>query len=353
MPDADRGIRLPLTAAQEGVWAAQRLNPANPRYNCASYLEIHGPVDAGLLGRAVRIALAEAEALRVRLDDDGGPGQTVRPVAETSPLDVLDLSAGADPRAAAEEWMRADLSRPVDLTRGPLVRHVLVKESADSWLLYLRYHHVVMDGLGHTVHVRRIAAVYTALTAGAEPPPYARSRCATWSPRTRPTRTRPPTPATAPTGWTGSPTGPPRSAWATSTPAPRADCCAGSPTSKAPTPHCCGTPPGGSAYGPPPCSSRPSPSTRAGSPAARRPCCGCRCPPAPPARPSAPRPCSPTNSRSGSPPRAPPPSPRWPPRCPGNSATPCATSASAASSCTASCFPRAAASSSPAPPSTW
>ncbi|WP_432153149.1 amino acid adenylation domain-containing protein [Streptomyces tricolor] len=170
MPDADRGIRLPLTAAQEGVWAAQRLNPANPRYNCASYLEIHGPVDAGLLGRAVRIALAEAEVLRVRLDDDGGPGQTVRPVAETSPLDVLDLSAGADPRAAAEEWMRADLSRPVDLTRGPLVRHVLVKESADSWLLYLRYHHVVMDGLGHTVHVRRIAAVYTALTAGAEPP---------------------------------------------------------------------------------------------------------------------------------------------------------------------------------------
>ncbi|MFJ4579131.1 amino acid adenylation domain-containing protein [Streptomyces echinatus] len=170
MSDADRGIRLPLTAAQEGVWAAQRLNPANPRYNCASYLEIHGPVDAGLLGRAVAVALAEAETLRVRLDDDGGPGQTVRPVAEKSPLEVLDLSDAASPRAAAEEWMRADLSRPVEPTRGPLVRHVLVKESADSWLLYLRYHHVVMDGLGHTVHVRRIAAVYTALTKGAEPP---------------------------------------------------------------------------------------------------------------------------------------------------------------------------------------
>ncbi|GHJ41948.1 non-ribosomal peptide synthetase [Streptomyces sp. TS71-3] len=168
MPDADRGTRLPLTAAQSGVWAAQRLSPANPRYNCASYLEIHGPVDAGLLDRAVAVALAEAEALRVRLDDDG-PGQTVLPPAE-NPLLVLDLSAAEAPRAAAEEWMRADLSRPVELTAGPLVRHVLIRESADSWLLYLRYHHVVMDGLGHTVHVRRIAAVYTALTAGVEPP---------------------------------------------------------------------------------------------------------------------------------------------------------------------------------------
>ncbi|MEU3001297.1 amino acid adenylation domain-containing protein [Streptomyces sp. NPDC006995] len=169
MPDADRGIRLPLTAAQSGVWAAQQLSPANPLYNCASYLEIHGPVHAERLGSAVAVALAEAEALRVRLDDDGGPGQSVLPLAENNPLDLLDLSAAEAPRAAAEEWMRADLSRPVELTAGPLIRHVLIRESADSWLLYLRYHHVVMDGLGHTVHVRRIAAVYTALMAGAEP----------------------------------------------------------------------------------------------------------------------------------------------------------------------------------------
>ncbi|WP_369228662.1 condensation domain-containing protein (plasmid) [Streptomyces sp. R39] len=68
--------------------------------------------------------------------------------------------------------MGADRSRPVELVVGPLVRHVLIRESADSWLLCLRYHHVVVDGLGHTVHVRRIAAVYPALTAGVEPRPH-------------------------------------------------------------------------------------------------------------------------------------------------------------------------------------
>ncbi|QKW09297.1 amino acid adenylation domain-containing protein [Streptomyces sp. NA04227] len=184
MPHRNPGIRLPLTAAQSGVWAAQQLDPGNPRYNCASYLEIHGPVDAALLGRAVRTALTEAEALRVRLDDfavrtgsedpEGaaefdGPGQTVVPVAE-NPLELLDLSAADRPRATAEQWMRADLSRPVELVSGQLVRHVLIEESANTRLLYLRYHHLLMDGLGQTAHVRRIAEVYTALAAGAEPP---------------------------------------------------------------------------------------------------------------------------------------------------------------------------------------
>ncbi|MFJ8629875.1 amino acid adenylation domain-containing protein [Streptomyces sp. NPDC093568] len=170
MPHSNGGTRLPLSAAQSGVWAAQQLDPGNPRYNCASYLEIHGAVDTGLLRRALRTALAEAEALRVRLDDTDGPGQTVTPVAE-SPLEVLDLSAADRPRAAAEDWMRADLSRPVELVSDRLVRHVLIEDSPATRLLYVRHHHLVMDGLGQSAHIRRIAEVYTALAAGVEPPP--------------------------------------------------------------------------------------------------------------------------------------------------------------------------------------
>ncbi|MEU5366932.1 amino acid adenylation domain-containing protein [Streptomyces sp. NPDC005925] len=174
MPDVSPGVRLPLTAAQSGVWAAQQLDPGNPRYNCASYLELHGPVDTALLRRAIRTALSEAEALRVRLDDPcdtGEPGQTVVPVAE-DPLELLDLSGdGAGNRGAAEAWMRADLARPVDLPAGdPLIRHVLVTDTPGTRLLYLRYHHLIMDGLGQTVHLRRVADVYTALAAGTEPP---------------------------------------------------------------------------------------------------------------------------------------------------------------------------------------
>ncbi|OON82592.1 non-ribosomal peptide synthetase [Streptomyces tsukubensis] len=172
MPHNNSGIRLPLSAAQLGVWAAQRLDPVNPRYNCASYLEIQGPVDVRVLREAVHRALLEAEALRVRFFDSAGregPEQTVTGVDDHR-LELLDLSDSERPRAAAEEWMRTDLSRPVDLTSGQLLRHVLIQDGSDRALLYLRYHHIIMDGLGQTSHIRRIAELYTALGAGTEPP---------------------------------------------------------------------------------------------------------------------------------------------------------------------------------------
>ncbi|MGW4492361.1 amino acid adenylation domain-containing protein [Streptomyces sp. NPDC004376] len=156
---------LPLSPAQLGVWAAQQLDSGSPRYNCAAYLRIHGSVDEGLMRRAVNTALGDAEALRVRFDDGG---QTITPVADEA-LELVDLSGEDDPVAAAEEWMRADLARPVDLGAGPLIRHALIKEEEQSRLLYLRHHHIVLDGFGQTLHLRRISEVYTALVAGELP----------------------------------------------------------------------------------------------------------------------------------------------------------------------------------------
>lgn len=148
-----------MTSAQLGVWTAQQLDAASPRYNCGSYIEIHGRVDSALMSCAVGAALQDAEALRVSFV---GEEQRVDPVPP-DPLEFVDTTAAADPRAAAETWMLEDLSRPVDLEAGPLVRHALIRHSDISALLYLRYHHVVMDGFGQTLHVRRLAEIYTAL----------------------------------------------------------------------------------------------------------------------------------------------------------------------------------------------
>ncbi|WP_433498948.1 amino acid adenylation domain-containing protein [Sphaerimonospora sp. CA-214678] len=162
-----------MTRAQLGVWAAQHLDPMSPRYNCGSYVEIRGPLDEAVLRRAVGTALTEAEALRVRFDTagpSGDPAQTVASGTGTgTELELLDLTGR--PRAAAEEWMRADLSRPVRPLADPLVRCVLIREAPDGHLLYIRYHHLVMDGFGQTVYIRRIAEIYTALADGAAPPP--------------------------------------------------------------------------------------------------------------------------------------------------------------------------------------
>ncbi|XTP10868.1 amino acid adenylation domain-containing protein [Streptomyces albus subsp. chlorinus] len=178
---------MPLTAAQEGMWYAQALDPDSPALNTAECLRVDGPLDPGLFAAALRHVAAEADALRVRVaDTPDGPRQYVRETVEV-PLTVRDLrpaagpdatgpratgpAAGAEAERRAEEWMRADLATPCDLAAGPLFGHALFRVGEERWLWYQRVHHLVMDGYGHGLLVRRTAEVYTALAHGQQPPP--------------------------------------------------------------------------------------------------------------------------------------------------------------------------------------
>ena len=162
---------LPLTAAQSGMWFAQSLDPLSPAQNTAECLEIEGSLDSELFARALRWVASEAEALRVRVEDSPeGPRQRVL-ASVGLPLTTRDLRDAAEAGARADEWMRDDLAEPFDLTAGPLFRHALFRVGEERWLWYQRIHHLVMDGFGYSLLVRRTAEVYTALVKGAEPGP--------------------------------------------------------------------------------------------------------------------------------------------------------------------------------------
>ncbi|MDX2617602.1 non-ribosomal peptide synthetase [Streptomyces stelliscabiei] len=161
---------LPLTAAQHGVWVAQRLTPDSPLYTCGIHYDVPGPVDRALLARAVERAVTETEALRVRFEDDG---ETVRQSVDPSvqgELEYLDLSGEADPAGAARAWIDADLARPVPVTGDRLFRHTLLRLGPDRHWFHFRYHHILLDGYGQVLHCRRLLEVYTALAAGEQPP---------------------------------------------------------------------------------------------------------------------------------------------------------------------------------------
>ncbi|MFJ1846533.1 MULTISPECIES: condensation domain-containing protein [unclassified Streptomyces] len=87
-PVSEHGsVRLPVSAAQMGVWVAQQLSPDSPLYNCATCFEISGRLDAELLTEAVRRTVAETEALRVRFADDGDElSQIVAPAGDDIPV---------------------------------------------------------------------------------------------------------------------------------------------------------------------------------------------------------------------------------------------------------------------------
>ncbi|MEU0088773.1 condensation domain-containing protein, partial [Streptomyces sp. NPDC006274] len=164
------GHGIPLTAAQSGIWFAQQLDAENPVYNAGEYLEIHGALDRGLFEAALRRVVDEMDNLRARFTETpDGPRQVIEQDLRWELLTV-DVSAEADPRAAAEAWMRADMARPQDTSAGPLFLFVLFRAADDRWFWLHRYHHLLVDGFTVALVARRTAEIYTALTTGEESP---------------------------------------------------------------------------------------------------------------------------------------------------------------------------------------
>ncbi|WP_431896076.1 amino acid adenylation domain-containing protein [Nonomuraea sp. bgisy101] len=144
---------LPLTGAQTGIWLAQQIEPDSPAYTIGCYVELSA--DTSRLADAIRRAVSEAESLHVVFaQDEGRPVQMTRPAGQW-PLPVLDLT-----EAAARAWMTADLARPVDLARGPMFAHVLLRLGDGRVWWYQRYHHLVTDGTGVLRLIQRVAHLY-------------------------------------------------------------------------------------------------------------------------------------------------------------------------------------------------
>ena len=145
---------------------AHQVDPASPKYNIAEYIEISGYIDEKRFEAALRQVVREAEALNFCFIEHHGEPRQFFAGADNWPMLTLDLSAERDPWLAAEAWMKADLTRPVDLTNCPLFAFALFKTASDKYLWYLRFHHIVMDGYSRAIFAQRVAEVYTELITG-------------------------------------------------------------------------------------------------------------------------------------------------------------------------------------------
>ena len=161
------GNALSLSAAQREIWfAEQRLNTANRVYKVGECVEIYGPVDPVLFEAALRRVIGEVDSLHVRfVEDSDGPRQVVEPLSKWL-MPVIDVSGEPDPHMAAEDWIAADVARPMDLARDPLFSYALIKVGSARFLWYQGYHHIVMDGFSFSLVARRVAEIYTALIRG-------------------------------------------------------------------------------------------------------------------------------------------------------------------------------------------
>ncbi|MGW0860493.1 condensation domain-containing protein, partial [Streptomyces sp. NPDC002690] len=157
-----------LTVAQQGVWYGQLVEPESPKFNIAECFEIRGDLDADVFAAAVARAVALCDSLNVEFVlRDGAVRQRVMPPprSHTDRLRLVDLSGTGDPAAAAERYLADDMATVdrIDIPRHSLV---LLRLGPRWHYWYIRFHHIVVDGLGGAVFARTVADLYARVQRG-------------------------------------------------------------------------------------------------------------------------------------------------------------------------------------------
>ncbi|HBS0235028.1 TPA: enterobactin non-ribosomal peptide synthetase EntF [Klebsiella aerogenes] len=164
--------RLPLVAAQPGIWMAERLSTLPGAWSVAHYVELRGNLDPALLSKAIVAGLKQADTLSMRFCEDNGEAwQWVDDAREFAEPQSVDLRQQADPHKSALTLMQSDLGQNLRVDSGnPLVCHQLMRVGDDCWYWYQRYHHLLVDGFSFPAITRQIAAIYRAWQRGEETP---------------------------------------------------------------------------------------------------------------------------------------------------------------------------------------
>jgi amino acid adenylation domain-containing protein len=169
-------LHSPLSLGQEGLWFLERLEPGTAIYNIPFALDIAGALDAVALKRSINEIVRRHDALRTTFTiTDGRPVQVVAPALR---LDVPLVDLSSLPAAERDgEAMRLETEqarRPFDLTRGPLLRAMVLRLGADAATgehrLLVTVHHIVWDLWSLGIFVRELAVLYPAFRDGRPAP---------------------------------------------------------------------------------------------------------------------------------------------------------------------------------------
>ena len=160
---------LPLTRGQLEIWLAQETAQLGTEWQLGLFLRIEGPVQRKALEWAIRWAVSEAEPVRAGFFETDG--EVFQRVIDHPDVNVAfyDLSCSSDPVQDAHEIASSIQRTPMPFT-GPLFKFALFRVRRDEFYLFWCAHHIVVDGSGIALIGQRVAAVYSAIVAGAPIP---------------------------------------------------------------------------------------------------------------------------------------------------------------------------------------
>jgi amino acid adenylation domain-containing protein len=161
--------RLALTTTQVPLWLEQLYLPGKPIANTGLSVTLRGHLDVPTFVEAIRLIVNETDTLRICLRmEDNSVYQSVVDLPDYL-IEQVDFSQSSDPAAAADAWIESHLWQTIAWDAFPLFEHTLIKLSARHHIWLQKSNHLVIDGVGRQLLVRRTSEVYEALRKKCQP----------------------------------------------------------------------------------------------------------------------------------------------------------------------------------------
>jgi len=157
---------------QRQFWLLHQLAPASCAYHIAQAFRLRGRLDAAALEQSLRTIVAAHEVFRTSFRVEGE--RILQVISAFTPLEVptLDLRGhSVEARdATVHRRIAAEVVRPFDLERGPLLRVLRLQLAEEEQILVFTLHHIITDLPSLEQFFRELGLRYEAATRGAADP---------------------------------------------------------------------------------------------------------------------------------------------------------------------------------------
>ena len=160
-----------ISFVQQRLAFFDALHPGAAIYNMGGAARFRGRLEPMLVVRSLNTIIARHEVLRMRFPEIDGV--VVPEIAPHFALSLQEIDLTALPDETLEERVQALMAEkcrePYDLTRGPLLRFLMIRLQEGESIGLLMMHHAISDGWSTKVLFREFVTLYEAYASRSEP----------------------------------------------------------------------------------------------------------------------------------------------------------------------------------------
>jgi NRPS condensation-like uncharacterized protein len=161
----------PMSSTQLRIWFVELLSGGSAIHNLFFGVQLTGELNIAALDLSLKTICDRHEVLRTTFAMHDGQSAQLVGRTQSPGSSLIDLGAYPAAVLAQEAYARAreEVNKPFDLTKGPLVRLVLLRLEPQSHIMLVTLHHIICDGWSLGLFANELAACYGAFSSSAAP----------------------------------------------------------------------------------------------------------------------------------------------------------------------------------------